>query len=82
MIFGLLGMPAMGVQGAAIGTLVSRLLEMGLVCVYSKVWNKDIKFRIAYFFKTEHVLNMDFLKYAFPVILNEKSGNRESQAAN
>ena len=71
LIFGLLGMPAMGVQGAAIGTLVSRLLEMVLVCVYSKVWNKDIKFRIAYFFKTEHVLNMDFLKYAFPVILNE-----------
>lgn len=52
LIFGLLGMPAMGVQGAAIGTLVSRLLEMVLVCVYSKVWNKDIKFRIAYFFKT------------------------------
>ena len=56
LIFGLLGMPAMGVQGAAIGTLVSRLLEMVLVCVYSKVWNKDIKFRIAYFFKTEHVM--------------------------
>lgn len=71
LIFGLLGMPAMGVQGAAIGTLVSRILEMVLVCVYSKVWNKDIKFRIIYFFKTEHVLNMDFLKYAFPVILNE-----------
>ena len=70
LIFGLLGMPAMGVQGAAIGTLVSRLLEMVLVCVYSKVWNKDIKFRIAYFFKTEHVLNM-ISEYAFPVILNE-----------
>ena len=40
------------------------------MCVL-EVWNKDIKFRIAYFFKTEHVLNMDFLKYAFPVILNE-----------
>ena len=50
LIFGLLGMPAMGVQGAAIGTLVSRILEMVLVCVYSKVWNKDIKFRIIYFF--------------------------------
>ena len=71
LIFGLLGMPAMGVQGAAIGTLVSRLLEMVLVCVYSKVWTKISSSGSPTFFKTEHVLNMDFLKYAFPVILNE-----------
>ena len=35
LIFGLFGMPALGVRGAAIGTLVSRLLEMLLVCLYS-----------------------------------------------
>ena len=71
LIFGLLGMPAMGIQGAAIGTLVSRILELVLVFAYSKRWNRDIKFWIAYFFRTERVLNRDFLKYAFPVILNE-----------
>ena len=71
LIFGLFGMPALGVRGAAIGTLVSRLLEMLLVCLYSHFWNKEIKFRFRYFRKTEKVLTMDFLKYAFPVVLNE-----------
>ena len=79
LIFGLFGMPAMGVQGAAVGTLVSRILELILVCVYSKVWNKDINFRVAYFFRTEHILNIDFLKYAFPVVLNEALWGWEQQ---
>ena len=30
--------PALGVRGAATGTLVSRLLEMLLVCLYSHFW--------------------------------------------
>ena len=71
LIFGLFGMPALGVKGAAIGTLTARLLEMVLVCLYSHFWNKDIKFHTKYFLHTEKVLNRDFLKYAFPVILNE-----------
>lgn len=71
LIFGLFGMPALGVKGAAIGTLTARLLEMALVCLYSHFWNKDIKFHTKYFLHTEKVLNRDFLKYAFPVILNE-----------
>ena len=64
-------MPALRVKGAAIGTLTARLLEMALVCLYSHFWNKDIKFHTKYFLHTEKVLNRDFLKYAFPVILNE-----------
>ena len=71
LIFGLFGMPTLGVKGAAIGTLTARLLEMVLVCLYSHFWNKDIKFHTKYFLHTEKVLNRDFLKYAFPVILNE-----------
>lgn len=71
LIFGLLGMPALGVKGAAIGTLTARILEMILVCVYSRFWNKEIKFRFVYLWKTEAVLNADFLKYSLPVVLNE-----------
>lgn len=71
LIFGLLGMPAMGVRGAAVGTLISRILEVVLVCLYSKFRNKEIKFRFKYLWKTEKVLNKDFLTYSFPVIMNE-----------
>ncbi|MGC4019423.1 MAG: MATE family efflux transporter [Muricomes sp.] len=70
-IFGLLGFPAMGIRGAAIGTLTARILELVLVLGYSRFFNKDIKFRFKYFLRTEKVLVKDFLYYALPVMLNE-----------
>ena len=71
LIFVFFCMPAMGIQGAAIGTLISRILELVLVCFYSKFRNKEIKFRVHYFWKTDKILASDFLKYAFPVVINE-----------
>lgn len=70
-IFGLLGFPAMGIEGAALGTLIARILELLLVLGYSRLFNKDIKFRFRYLLKTEKVLVKDFLHYAMPVVLNE-----------
>lgn len=31
-IFGKLGMPRMGIAGAALGTLIARLFEAGMIC--------------------------------------------------
>lgn len=70
-IFGLFGIPAMGIQGAALATLISRLLELLLVFGYATLFNKDIKFRFSYFWHTEKVLRSDFFHYAIPVIVNE-----------
>lgn len=70
-IFGLLGCPAMGVQGAALGTLCARILEVVLVAGYARLYNKDIKLRLKYVLHTDRVLFGDFMKYALPVIINE-----------
>lgn len=70
-IFGLVGCPAMGIQGAALGTFISRCVELILVIVYARVFNKDIKFRLSYFLQTDSVLVKDFLRYALPVVINE-----------
>ena len=39
LIFGRFGAPEMGIKGAAIGTLMARILEVGIVVIY--VWKKD-----------------------------------------
>ena len=70
-IFGLLGCPKMGIQGAALGTLISRILELVLVFEYAHFYNKDIKFRMQYFWHTDSRLVKDFLVYAIPVVMNE-----------
>ena len=70
-IFGLLGCPAMGVRGAALGTLCARILEVLLVAGYAHLFNKDIKLRLKYIFHTDRVLFGDFMKYALPVVINE-----------
>ena len=45
-IFGLFGLPAMGVAGAALGTLCARILEVILTFGYARIFNKEIKLRI------------------------------------
>lgn len=71
LIFGLMGFPVMGIKGAAIGTLVSRIIEMLIVMGYAKWKNKIVKIRWKYIIHTEKWLLKDFMLYAIPVVLNE-----------
>lgn len=70
-IFGLFGCPSMGIQGAALGTLIARFVELLLVFGYARIFNRDIKFHIRYFIKSDRLLVKDFMKYALPVVMNE-----------
>lgn len=69
-IFGKLGLPAMGVRGAALGTTFSRLLEM--IFVVSLIYIKDysVKCRLKELFFTKHQFK-SFIKTATPVIFND-----------
>ena len=70
-IFGLLGMPAMGVRGAALATMIARICEFILVMLYSKFVNKTIRFRFKDLFVSDKLLMKDFFIYAIPVMINE-----------
>ncbi|MBS7009124.1 MAG: MATE family efflux transporter [Anaerostipes sp.] len=70
-IFGMFGCPAMGIQGAALATLLARFLELVLVIGYAKTYNREILFRMKYFLHMDRGLLKDFLMCAVPVILNE-----------
>ena len=69
-IFGTLGFPMLGIQGAAIATLCSRICEF-LICVVYALRDKRIRMRWAAFFRPGWDMLRRFLKYASPVVLNE-----------
>lgn len=71
LIFGLLGFPAMGVQGAAIATLIARLVELVIVLIYATRFNHEVKLRWGDLFVKDKLLFRDFLKYSIPVTINE-----------
>ncbi len=71
LIFGLFGFEPMGIRGAAIATLVARILEFCIVLFYAKVMNKSIRLHARDIFVHDKLLFKDFLVYSIPVMLNE-----------
>lgn len=71
LIFGMLGFPAMGIKGAAIGTLVSRIVEMVIVSGYAFLKNKTVRIRLIDLIHVEKWLVKDYAVYSIPVVLNE-----------
>lgn len=71
LIFGLFGVPALGIVGAAIGTLSARLLELVIVAIYTYRIRNFIRIRPRYMLRIDRVLLGDFLKFSSPVVMNE-----------
>lgn len=69
-IFGLFGLPRLGVVGVALGTVSARAVEVILCFVYSAA-GKDIKFRLKNLFRRSGVLFKDFLKISAPSVVND-----------
>ncbi len=71
LIFGKLGFAPMGIEGAAIATLTSRIIELFIALFYVIFIEKRVKLRIPKMLRIDKRLVGDFIKYSLPVVLNE-----------
>lgn len=70
-IFGKFGAPALGVTGAAIGTIIARITETVIVLVYAYKIDKRIRFTLKSLFVKDTRVAKGFIHYAVPVVVNE-----------
>lgn len=70
-IFGKFGAPALGVTGAAVGTVIARVAEVIMMSVYVFKIDKKIRFRLSMIKNSSQELTMDILRYGMPVMVNE-----------
>ena len=70
-IFGKLGSPKMGVVGAALGTLIARILEFGVSFGYLFFADRSIRYRFQDILLRSGHLNKEFFKVAFPVVVSD-----------
>ena len=66
-IFGKLGAPAMGVAGAAIGTLIARIFEFSVIDGFLWFREKSIEFRLKNFFMPVGELWGEYIRISIPV---------------
>ena len=71
LIFGNFGFPKLGIQGAAIATVIARMGEAVIVLVYILVIDRKLQFKLRDFWKFDVGLLKNYLKNGLPVAFNE-----------
>jgi len=71
LIFGKLGAPEMGIAGAALATLISRIVEVAVVIVYALKNTSRLPLIPRHILIPGMIIFKDFLKFALPVLFNE-----------
>jgi len=69
LIFGKFGAPALGTEGAAIATLISRIVEFAVVLLFLVFLDKKLCYRIKNLFKLDVALLKDYIRVGIPVVL-------------
>ena len=70
-IFGKFGMPRMEVAGAAIGTLIARIFEAGIILSFLFFKDKRINFRLQNIFMKTSSLLSEYVKISIPVLISD-----------
>ena len=71
LIFGAFGLPSLGVRGAAIATLIARILETVIMTVYVFLIDKRLGMRPGELLLLDKTLLFDFIKYGAPIVAGQ-----------
>ena len=71
LIFGKFGFPALGVKGAAIATLISRIVEFLIAAVYTFGIDRKLQMKPQDLFRTAPTLRRDFIRNGAPVVAGQ-----------
>jgi len=70
LIFGLFGLPGMGVRGAALATLLARVFEFLITFAYAAKFSR-FRMKLAQMSHPGKYIFIDYLRFSLPVIINE-----------
>ncbi len=70
-IFGKFGAPEMGVAGAALGTVIARVVETGVICGYFWIADRRVRYRVRDLLSPCGDMVREFLRISVPVMLSD-----------
>ncbi len=73
LIYGKFGFPEMGIRGAAVATLASRIIELSVVAIYLVFFDKKIRFKPGELFKSDSAMLKLYLKKGLPLVASSVS---------
>lgn len=69
-IYGNFGAPELGIVGAAVATLVSRLVELGIILVYILFLDKKLHMKLWELLQWDGTYLQDYLKVSTPIVIS------------
>ncbi|MBE6953029.1 MAG: MATE family efflux transporter [Ruminococcaceae bacterium] len=73
LIYGHFGLPELGVEGAAIATLISRIVEFAVILVYVGLVDRKLRLRLRHLLGLSASYARDFLRSGMPLVLSSTS---------
>ena len=70
-IFGVLGFPRLEIVGAAVGTVIARAFEFCFIFGYFCLKDKNIGYRLKYYFNTDKGLLRKYVRFSLPVVISD-----------
>lgn len=71
LIYGNCGFPAMGIRGAALATLISRMIEFAVVAFFVFRVDRNLRMRVEDFKRWDKDILHDLVKYGWPLVMGQ-----------